>query len=86
MILKIKYENGWIFYDQFIKIRYEYKEDIVKWDDKLYDVVWNDQETEGCTKYVSIVGRLKNGNEFSIASYGTTYLLNDEGKTIERIN
>jgi len=38
-----------------------------------------------CTEYRVIICRMKDGSEYSIAFDTVAYLLNDEGKTIEKI-
>ena len=38
-----------------------------------------------CREYMVLICRLKDGSEYSIAFDTVAYLLNDEGKTIEKI-
>jgi len=88
MIVKIIQEKGALFYDGFEKIRYEYKtsEELEQFDT---DATWIDSRVT-LAKGMVIVGRRKpiigTDPEFTIRTNGEVYLLNDEGKTIERIN
>lgn len=81
-------EHGALFYDGFEKIRYEYKtsEELEKIDT---NAVWYDSKVT-LAKGIIIIGRrgskIDLDCEFSIKTNGDVYLLNDEGKTIERIN
>ncbi len=89
MIIKILWKNGCILYDGFERINYETKnsEDAAKLD---VNASWVDS---GLTlaKSVLILARSKEPNQYgdiecSILTNCVTYILNDEGKTIERIN
>jgi len=86
MIVKIIQENGALFYDGFEKIRYEYKtsEEMETIDT---NAMWINSKLP--LSGILIIGRRKpiigTDPEFTIRTNGETYLLNDEGKTIERI-
>jgi hypothetical protein len=82
MIIKIKHKDSWIFYDELSKVRYE-TASITNFISIETDANWI---TEGSTDAVLIHSRKKNGEEFVILANERTYLLNDEGKTIERLN
>lgn len=45
----------------------------------------NDIRCDSCVAYYTLICRLTNGEEFSIAFDTVAYLLNDDGKTIEKI-
>jgi len=89
MILKLLWDKGCILYDGFEKVHYEHlnSEDFNKFDTQAS---WIDsKETLG--KSLIVLARRKVPNEageveFSVKTNAVTYLLNDEGKTIERIN
>jgi len=91
MIVKIKSKtdktnlNGWIFYDGLSRVHYDFvPADSVK----SYEInaTWVDEDEEAIGNTALLVRALKNGQEFLIITNRTTYLLNDEGKTIERLN
>lgn len=84
MIVKIKHINSWIFYDKLEKVRYD-KASIVEFIDDVPDVSWINEKS-GSTDAVLLKTRKINDTEFIILANETVYLLNDEGKTIERIN
>ena len=91
MIVKIRTEwkdpsaTKWIFYDGFVKVSVKgplnpKDVDLKKSD---YDAYWIEENDE---KLIVLIGRYADGNEFSlVARHGFAYLLNDNGKTIERL-
>ena len=92
MIIKILWKNSWIFYDGFEKIRYEFIEKNKIDEIDFIDARW-DSENSKSSHFLMMIGRkrLENdrgapGREFTIITNCSVYLLNDEGKTIERIN
>jgi hypothetical protein len=89
MIVKIKANKGWLFYDGFEKIHHEgiSREQATKIEP---NAIWceDNSECEGskCPEFI-ILYASKRGNEpYSLVTNQITYLLNDEGKTIERLN
>jgi len=89
MIVKIKSEkgkaklNGWIFYDGLTRVHYDFvDEDSVK--DHEVNARWLDESDGNAVLLISALKR--DGQEFAIITNRSTYLLNDEGKTIERLN
>lgn len=85
MIVKILYDKGAVVYDSFEKVSYKHysAEEIKKFN---VDAFWAEDCNKGNAYQILIIGKKKNGEEFSIASPNVVYLLNDEGKTIERLN
>jgi hypothetical protein len=89
IITKDKDSQPSIFYDGFNKVAYRYINDIDA--DKIEtDATWfvNGKFCCGdkCAAVILINANRLNGEEFTVKTNAITYLLNDEGKTIERIN
>lgn len=84
MIVKIKHKNSWVFYDELSRINYK-KVSIVDILKTKNDVEWINEES-GSLDSVVMFTRKTNGEEFIIFANEGVYLLNNEGKTIERIN
>ena len=87
MIVKIKSEkkaklNGWIFYDGLTRVHYDFVDEASVKDYEV-DARWFDAE-DGVALLIRALKR--DGQEFLVLTNRTTYLLNDEGKTIERLN
>ena len=99
MILKIeRYSNRqqWWMFDNIRKISMSNPFRRAGITDKDYDAVLFDIKTDctckgpgdgcnDCVDYLVAVCRLKDGSEISIAFDTIAYLLNDDGKTIEKI-
>ena len=99
MILKIeRYSNRqqWWMFDNIRKISMSNPFRRAGITDKDYDAVLFDIKTDctckgpgdgcdACVDYLVAVCRLKDGSEISIAFDTVAYLLNDDGKTIEKI-
>ena len=84
MIVKIKHKESWVFYDRLSKIRYEVSS-ITNFISVETDANWVNEDS-GTTDAVLIHSRKINGEEFIILANEKIYLLNDEGKTIEKLN
>ena len=88
MIVKIITDDGSLFYDSFLKLNCKYlnSEQFNIYDT---DATWVISK-ETLAKSVLLVGCRKSQSnvtdEYTIKTNATVYLLNDEGKTIERIN
>lgn len=96
MIVKIKHEDSWVVYDNFVKVRYSHfrGEEANNIAIENFDANWISSkpyiEMQPEPTIVSINARLKSDTnehrEFTILANEKVYLLTDEGKTIERIN
>jgi hypothetical protein len=82
MIVKIRCEEKWIFYDGFEKVSYEYLGTKIPHPDT--DASWYGQKSNSDVD-ILIIGR-KGNEETSIGANQCVYLCNDEGKTIEKLN
>jgi hypothetical protein len=84
VILKVASEQGWVFYGNVGSISTGF----VNWGEVIdSDVYWilYPEEDHPAEKVVLMVD-FGNPLLFKIVADGQIYLLNDEGKTIERIN
>jgi hypothetical protein len=99
MIVKIMRYNGaqqyWL-YDNVAKIsvsNMRYHSNVPKTYDlnlAIFDIdsqctCPDDGQCTNCVAYYKLILRLNNGDEYSIAFDTVAYILNDEGKTIEKI-
>jgi len=94
MIVKILYQDYWVFYDDFEMVRYNHFDELDAYGHKAElpesDSEWIDQY-KGKHDYVHVKARRRKtgqkiGEKFTILANNIVYLCNDEGKTIERIN
>ncbi len=99
MILKVeRYDSDqrWWMFDNIRKISMSNELFRREIHNKDYDVILFDMPKSACTcgkdgacseceKYLLAICRLTDGSEISIAFDTTAYLLNDNGKTIEKI-
>ena len=93
MILKIKSPdegglNGWIFYDSLRKVHSEHtKWHVIKeWELNATWLGKTDGVVDEAKENVLLIRGDRDGEDFSVVTNTATYLLNDDGKTIERIN
>ena len=99
MIVKIMRYNGeqqyWL-YDNVAKVSVSnprYHSNIPKANDvnvAFFDIISNctcDEDTacSNCVRYNLLICRFNDGNEYSIAFDTVAYILNDEGRTVEKI-
>lgn len=83
MILKIQC-RGWVVYDNIDKIRYYRDREnnrAIEESHLVPDATWISGPRKDTLK---IITRIKN-EEFTIETNGSTFLCNDEGKTIEKL-
>ena len=91
MIVKLLCNKDSILYDNFERIHYRHIEN-GKMKEQDCDATWFEENTQS-THFILICGRKRSKREedlseklYSIMAQCPVYLLNDEGKTIERIN
>jgi hypothetical protein len=90
MILKLLFDKGVIVYDGFRRVRYQWIANSEEFEKIDTDATWIESSV-GLCKSVLIIGQREDVDkadfdDFSIKTNCTVYLLNNEGKTIERIN
>lgn len=89
MILKIRFKEQWWLYDNIVKIRYNTNQVTEKflrkadWNTCLVEQEINDSDTR--IEVWEVCYRDKQDNERVMVFDGNAYILNDEGKTIERL-
>lgn len=93
MIVKILFDKGFVLYDNFERVHYQHVENKkIKEHACNCDASWFEENSQ-TTHFILICGRKRTKRDENLSEklYGimancAVYLLNDEGKTIERIN
>ena len=76
---------SWIYFDNFRKVRIKWVEYKAMKEVCSYDYGNIDAQTPDEAGVALLICRNKPGDEFTIATTEPTYLLNDNGKTIEKL-
>ena len=92
MILKIRHKGSWWLYGELKKIRYSLVTTTrTKFKDTDYDVYLvslfdsDESDTEYEVQYYEICARDSDDNELVVAVDEVAFILNEDGKTVEKI-